>query len=819
MADRTLVITSVPPWPLHRNGGAQRTALLVRALRDLGGEVDLVAVLPDVGEPLPPREVMAAAGLRDAVLVPNDLPPEGRSRLPGPAGGLANVLRLWSFRYAARPAAVGRVADLLPGYGRVVVRYLQTALLCGLDAAPPDVRSRVEVDLDDVDWLTLRSRFAADPWPGIGGRLAMRLVLRQVRRRCLSALENLSPRYVASDEDAAELAREGVAARVLPNVPFFEEGQGPPAPLDPSGPASRRVLFVGDLKFPPNRDGLERLLEKSWPAVRSGTPGATLRVVGRGVDEESRARWSAHAGVDVLGFAEDLRAEYAAAAATVAPVWYGGGDQDQGRRERGPGPGLRGGDAGDARLQRPGRPGRGRGRRRRGGLGGAGPAAGRRRVPRRPGARRPRGDGGTLRPRRHPRGPGWPNGPSLPIAGTMRLMARRPDDANQRRPLRVTFVLPFAALEGGVRVVVGYAKRLADRGHDVRVVSPSAMDWPLSWRIKRRVREALKLNFARPYGPSHLAEIGPLHRRVPGPGPVRARHVPDADVIVATWWKTAEWVADMPAAKGRKVHLIQHDERVFVDDDEDRRRRVAEATWRTPDVTRAVVADWIGEVGRIEFGTGSVVVPNAVDLSLFDAPPRGRNAAPTVGFVYNRERWKGADVAIAAYEKARQSVPDLRLRCFGAHAEIPEFPLPSGATLEVAPPQRRIAEIYRSCDAWLFASRCEGYGLPLLEAMACRTPVVATPTGAAPELLAGGGGRLVAMEDSAAMADALVDLVTGPEPAWRAASDAARATAERHDWDAAVDRFERVLRAAAEGRQAPPSSGAADAEAKGAVAA
>src|SRR5579863_3234189 len=38
-------------------------------------------------------------------------------------------------------------------------------------------------------------------------------------------------------------------------------------------------------------------------------------------------------------------------------------------------------------------------------------------------------------------------------------------------PMRITFVLPFAGLSGGVRIVASYAEHLRRRGHEVLVVS------------------------------------------------------------------------------------------------------------------------------------------------------------------------------------------------------------------------------------------------------------------------------------------------------------------------------------------------------------
>ncbi|MGC8714943.1 MAG: glycosyltransferase [Leptodesmis sp.] len=51
-------------------------------------------------------------------------------------------------------------------------------------------------------------------------------------------------------------------------------------------------------------------------------------------------------------------------------------------------------------------------------------------------------------------------------------------------------------------------------------------------------------------------------------------------------------------------------------------------------------------------------------------------------------------------------------------------------------------DYYSACDAWLFPSRYEAVGLPILEAMACRTPVIGTPAGIAPEMLSDGAGIL-----------------------------------------------------------------------------
>ena len=58
----------------------------------------------------------------------------------------------------------------------------------------------------------------------------------------------------------------------------------------------------------------------------------------------------------------------------------------------------------------------------------------------------------------------------------------------------------------------------------------------------------------------------------------------------------------------------------------------------------------------------------------------------------------------------------------------------------------QLRNLYVASDAYLSTSKAEGLGIPILEAMACGIPVVATDTGAITELLEDGRGFLVEPE-------------------------------------------------------------------------
>ena len=80
--------------------------------------------------------------------------------------------------------------------------------------------------------------------------------------------------------------------------------------------------------------------------------------------------------------------------------------------------------------------------------------------------------------------------------------------------------------------------------------------------------------------------------------------------------------------------------------------------------------------------------------------------------------------------------------------------------------------LFRQAVALVFPSRYEGYGLPVVEAMARGCPVVAADAGALPEVV-GAGGRLVDPDDDGAWAEAIAELL-GDADSCRELSEAGR---------------------------------------------
>ena len=107
-------------------------------------------------------------------------------------------------------------------------------------------------------------------------------------------------------------------------------------------------------------------------------------------------------------------------------------------------------------------------------------------------------------------------------------------------------------------------------------------------------------------------------------------------------------------------------------------------------------------------------------------------------------------------------------------------------------PHHDLAPIYATAAAFAYPSLEEGFGLPVVEAMAQGTAVV-TSRGTATEEVAGGAAMLIDPHDIASIAAGLTDVLADPSP-W---STSGRARAATFSWPAAADATVAVYREAA----------------------
>lgn len=178
-------------------------------------------------------------------------------------------------------------------------------------------------------------------------------------------------------------------------------------------------------------------------------------------------------------------------------------------------------------------------------------------------------------------------------------------------------------------------------------------------------------------------------------------------------------------------------------------------TLRQADTVIAVSHYTAKQASEVFRCTNIVPIYNWIDIESFQPIERQAPNKPfRLLYVGSLKRLKGADLLLTIM---RQLGNDFELRYTGSKEEL--------CSASVLPPNiiplgrlegsTDLVEAYQACDALLFPSRLEGFGLVALEAQSCSLPVIATNGSSLPEVVEDGKtGLLCPMDDINAFVNA-----------------------------------------------------------------
>ena len=329
-------------------------------------------------------------------------------------------------------------------------------------------------------------------------------------------------------------------------------------------------------------------------------------------------------------------------------------------------------------------------------------------------------------------------------------------------------------VNGVVTTLVELQRGLVVRGHDVEVIEPSAFarfrcpgyrEIELAWRPGRRVAQRLDEGG---WDAIHIATEGPI-------GSAARAHCRRRG-----WAFTTAFHTRFPEILAKALRLPERWGYALF-----RRFHAASSGVMVPS------AGMLGLLERYRFKRLRHW-SHGVDLTLFKPVPGADFGLPRPVFLH---------VSRLSYEKNLEAF--LQLDLPGSKVVYGSGPL--SERLQAKYPQvhwrgvvarSELAAIYSAADVFVFPGRSETFGLVMLEALACGTPVAAYPV----------PGPLDVLEDSNAgvMHD---DLRHAALAALSFDAVQARRQARRFDWESAVDEFVSFLvpPCAAEVRREPPS--------------
>ena len=108
-------------------------------------------------------------------------------------------------------------------------------------------------------------------------------------------------------------------------------------------------------------------------------------------------------------------------------------------------------------------------------------------------------------------------------------------------------------------------------------------------------------------------------------------------------------------------------------------------------------------------------------------------------------------------------------------------------------PHNEVPALMQQCTVFVFPSYFEGFGLVLLEAMACGLPVITTTATAGPDIVTEGeDGWVIEPGDLTSLVEKMTFCLEHPQIV-REMGMHARRTAERFTWAAYGDRWMQIL--------------------------
>lgn len=170
-----------------------------------------------------------------------------------------------------------------------------------------------------------------------------------------------------------------------------------------------------------------------------------------------------------------------------------------------------------------------------------------------------------------------------------------------------------------------------------------------------------------------------------------------------------------------------------------------------------------------------VVIPNGINLDEFKAVNNVKrdNSTKIVAYAGRIDiEQKGLDILVSALAKIKFKTRDVRLRLIGPDWGAIDKLLDLATRLEVKDKIEYFGAVSRSefkkllseADLFVLPSRFEPFGLVILEAMACKVPVIASNVGGIPEIVEHGkNGLLFEREDVDSLASLIDEILTNED--------------------------------------------------------
>jgi glycosyltransferase involved in cell wall biosynthesis len=327
---------------------------------------------------------------------------------------------------------------------------------------------------------------------------------------------------------------------------------------------------------------------------------------------------------------------------------------------------------------------------------------------------------------------------------------------NSEGKKRIIFVLPATSVSGGIRTVFEQADSFQERGFDTEI-----------WALQEQ--------------PTWV-DLGVQVRTFSNYFDMVVALRNEEAIKVATWWETAQvvWLASVNT--GIPVYYVQEFETWFYPDNPSAQAAVVSSYRR--EMHHVTIADYQrGELRDV--GVAATLVPSGFDENNFHVIPGAERRSDTVLALGRSFFQKNFAMTLAAWSSLGESRPLLSL--YGTEPDVAED---ERIRYALKPRNSEVNVLFNEATCFIQTSRHEGFGLPIIEAMATGCPVITTDSHGNRDFCFDEVNCLIVEQDDVEGLARAIERVMGDPALQESLRIAGLKTAKDYRWSVVMDQLE-----------------------------
>ena len=351
----------------------------------------------------------------------------------------------------------------------------------------------------------------------------------------------------------------------------------------------------------------------------------------------------------------------------------------------------------------------------------------------------------------------------------------------------ITFLYPCEGsnLSGGLKVACEYANRLAEDGFEVHVAYAGSIFYSKKSLFHKLT--GIYRYFEHWIKGYSCTKWFNLNKKVKEHWclSLNKRHVPQTDIYVCTSPYTAMYLDKYEIDNSRKFYFIQAYENWG-----DVTDKMLRETYHY-DMTKIVIAEWLRDILTDE-GVACHVVHNGFNFNEFglktDIKAKDKFK---IGLLYHRMEIKGLTTSFKALDIVHSKYPQLKVDMFGFPEEAGE--IKDWYKYTSQPSKQTLNNIYDTSAIFIGASKQEGWGLTIGEAMMCGCAVACTDNDGYKEMAHDEDTALLShIGDAEGLAKNIIRLIEDDELRHRIA-ESGHNNIKQFTWESSYAKYKKIL--------------------------